>query len=147
MTVRVGDEVPATHKKVYQRSFVEKTYGPNSIHNDDYTKQHGYPGALISAYVLAGYVSEVLVNFFGESWLTTGKYNLAFTGKGVQQGDAITCGAVVTGVDGEPGGDQKVDLDVWIEKAGVRPVLGRASGILKPAPAGVAQESTKHLGD
>jgi hypothetical protein len=132
MIVRVGDELPRTQKTVFQRSFLEKKYGAKSIHNDEYTKQHGYPGALISAYVLAGYVSEVLVNFFGESWLTTGKYNLAFTGKGVQQGDAITCGAVVTGVEGALGGGQKVDLEVWIEKAGTRPVIGRASGVLKP---------------
>jgi hypothetical protein len=137
MTVRVGDELPETHKKVFQRSFVERKYPANSIHNDEYTRQQGYPGALISAYVLAGYVSEVLVNFFGESWLTTGKFNLAFTGKGVQQGDAIACGAVVTAVEGEPGGEQKVELEVWIDKAGGRPVVGRASGILKPAVAHV----------
>jgi hypothetical protein len=131
MTVRVGDELPPTRKKVYQRALAVREFSKDSIHNDDYTKQHGYPGALVSAYVLAGYVSELMVNFFGESWLTSGKYKLAFTGKGVQQGDAITCGAVVTGVDDLADGDQEVRLDLWIEKAGVRPVLGQASAVLK----------------
>lgn len=37
---------------------------PMRIHNDSYTKAAGYPGALVSAYVLAGYMSELLVNFF-----------------------------------------------------------------------------------
>jgi hypothetical protein len=130
-----GDEIPPIRKKVYQRALAVRQFSPDSIHNDEYTKQHGYPGALVSAYVLAGYVSELMVNLFGESWFTTGKYKLAFTGKGVQQGDAITCGGAVTGVEDLPGGDRKIELDVWIEKDGARPVLGQASGVLRPAKA------------
>src|SRR5204863_4371666 len=98
-TVAPGVSLPLTHKVIFQRSFVTKTYGSDSIHNDDYTKRNGYPGALISAYVLTGLVSEVLVNFFGESWMTTGKYHLKFTGKGLQQGNAVQCGALITKIE------------------------------------------------
>lgn len=135
MTARVGEELPPTRKKVYQRALAERQFAPDSIHNDAYTRSRGYPGALVSAYVLAGYVSEVMVNYFGESWLTTGTYRLTFSGKGVQQGDPITCGAVVTATEELPGGDQQVHLDVWIEKNGVRPVFGQASAVLRRAPA------------
>ncbi|MBV9748448.1 MAG: hypothetical protein JO157_06525 [Acetobacteraceae bacterium] len=138
MSIRVGDQIPSTHKKVYQRALAEREFAADSIHNDQYTRSRGYPGALVSAYVLTGYISELMVNFFGQSWLSTGKYQLAFVGKGLQQGDQITCGGVVTAIDELPDGDQAVQLDVWIEKHGARPVLGRASGVLRAATAGRA---------
>lgn len=131
MAVRVGDQIAPTHKTVYQRALAEREFSTDSIHNDDYTKQHGYPGALVSAYVLAGYTSELLVNFFGESWIQTGTFKLKFIGKGVQQGDSISCGGVITGVEEGPDGDPRVTLDIWIEKdGGLRPVIGQASAIL-----------------
>jgi hypothetical protein len=139
MSFRVGDEITPTRKKVFQRALAERIFAADSIHNDQYTKAHGYPGALVSAYVLAGYISELMVNVFGESWFTTGKYKLVFTGKGLQQGDPITCGGVVTAVEDLPGGDQQVQLDVWIEKPGARPVLGQASAVLRRVPAGTAR--------
>ena len=88
---------------------------------------------MISAYVLSGLVSEVLVDFFGESWVTTGKYHLKFTGKGLQQGNAVQCGGVVDRVEDCGNGEVRVFLNVWIEKDGVRPVIGTASGILRAA--------------
>jgi hypothetical protein len=131
--VAPGVQLEPTRKKIFQRSFVTKTYGRDSIHNDEYTRKNGYPGALISAYVLSGMVSELLVNFFGESWVTTGKYHLKFIGKGLQQGNVVQCGGVVTAVEDCGGGDRRVCFDVWIEKDGSRPVIGTASGILSGA--------------
>ena len=137
MATRIGDQLPPTRKTIYQRALAERQFSTDSIHNDDYTRQHGYAGALVSAYVIAGYVTEPLVRLFGESWLTTGKYALKFVGKGLQQGDAVTCGAVVTGVEDLSGGERRVSLEIWIEKAdGVRPVIGQASGVLTAAEAG-----------
>ena len=136
IAVRVGVDLAPTHKTIFQRALAERQFSADSIHNDDYTRQHGYAGALVSAYVIAGYVTEPLVRFFGESWLTTGKYALKFVGKGLQQGDVVTCGAQVTGIEQLAGGERRVSLDVWIEKAdGVRPVIGQASGVLTVAEA------------
>jgi hypothetical protein len=126
-----GDRLPERAKTIFQRALAEREFSADSIHNDDYTKQHGYPGALISAYVLAGYMSEPMVSFFGSSWFTSGELSLRFIAPGVQQGDRVTCGASVrevqAGSDGEPA---RLILDVWMEKAdGSRPVLGTASAI------------------
>lgn len=134
MTPAVGDTLPPLQKKIFQRSLAQRKWSEDSIHNDNYTKAQGYPGALVSAYVLAGYVSEPMVAFFGPAWFTTGTYDLKFVGKGVQQGDPITIGGEVTSLEdlGEAG--RKVTLNVWIEKAdGARPVLGVASAILPPS--------------
>jgi hypothetical protein len=127
-----GDQLPGLAKTVYQRALAERDFSADSIHNDDYTKAHGYPGALVSAYILSGYMSEPMVSFFGASWFTSGELALRFIGRGVQQGDRVTCGASVKEVQaGQDGAAPRVVFDVWMEKAdGARPVLGTASAIL-----------------
>lgn len=130
-----GAEIAPLAKTIYQRALAEVVFGKDSIHNDDYTRDAGYPGALVSAYVLAGYMSEPMVRLFGESWFVSGKIALSFIGKGVQQGDKVTIGGRVTDVEPEAGG-LRVSLELWLEKAaGERPVLGRASGLLAPTAA------------
>ena len=125
-----GYQLPGLEKIVFQRALAERQFSADSIHNDDYTRSRGYPGALISAYVLAGYMSEPMVSFFGSSWFTSGELALRFIGKGVQQGDHVTCGASVTEV--RAGSPPRVVFDVWMEKAdGARPVLGTASALLE----------------
>src|SRR5688572_19702448 len=87
--LEVGTELPRLGKTIYQRSMAQNAFAADSIHNDDYTRKSGYPGALVSAYVLNGYMSEPLVRLFGASWFTTGKLALSFLGRGVQQGDKV----------------------------------------------------------
>jgi hypothetical protein len=128
----VGDPVPGTRKTIFQRALAESQFSADSIHNDDYTRTKGYPGALVSAYVLAGYMSEMLVGFFGWSWFSTGHIKLTFVGKGVQQGDEAVCGGRVTAVEDTPEG-WRVLVEVWMDKpGGARPVVGEASAIWAP---------------
>lgn len=129
-TPYIGFVIPILAKTIFQRALTENRFAPDSIHNDDYTRRSGYPGALVSAYVLAGYMSEPMVHLFGESWFTRGKISLTFIGKGVQQGDAVTIGGRVTDSKPAPDGSE-VHLELWMEKAaGTRPVVGRASGLI-----------------
>src|SRR5205085_7888183 len=109
----IGDETPATEKVVYQRALAERRFSEDSIHNDEYTRRHGYPRALVSAYVLAGYLSEPMVALFGESWFTTGRIALTFIGTGVQQGDRVRCRGRVAAVDGPPAAPRPT-LEGWM---------------------------------
>ncbi len=119
---------------MFQRALAEREFSVDSIHNDEHTKRLGYPGALVSAYVLAGYLSEPMVDFFGASWFTTGEISLRFIGQGVQQGDHVICGGSVREVSEAEGEGRWVMLDVWMEKeGGVRPVVGTAAAVL-PGP-------------
>jgi hypothetical protein len=131
-SLQPGHQLPGVEKTVFQRALAERDFSADSIHNDDYTRSHGYPGALVSAYVLSGYMSEPMVSFFGRSWFTSGEMALRFIGRGVQQGDRVTCGASVREVQaGQADEGPRVVLDIWMEKAdGARPVLGTASAIL-----------------
>ena len=75
--------------------------------------------------------AEPMVKLFGASWFTTGSIALTFVGKGVQQGDAVTCRGRVKHIEDAEQGGRRVLLDVWMEKEdGARPVIGEASGIL-----------------
>ena len=127
----VGSEIPAVRKISYQRSLDESVFAADSIHNDGYTRSKGYAGALTSSYVLCGYMSELLVNFFGAGWLKGGRISLTFIDGGVQQGDEITCrGVIVERVEEEDG--VRLELDIWMEKGeGVKVAVGKASGVVK----------------
>jgi hypothetical protein len=132
---RVGDAIPGTRKTIYQRALDETQFSADSIHSNDYTRTKGYPGALVSAYVLNGYMSEMMVNLFGWSWFSSGRISLTFIGKGVQQGDQVVCGGQVKAVEDGPDG-RRIILEIWMDKAdGARPVIGEASAIWAPQPA------------
>jgi hypothetical protein len=120
--------IPTLEKRAYQRALDENRFAENSIHNDDYTRQHGYAGALMSAYVLCGYMAEVLVKFYGPSWLMGGSLAVNFINGGVQQGNAITCGGEIIQSVVEPAGVRH-ELAIWMEKdGGKRVIAGTASG-------------------
>lgn len=128
---RVGNEIQPLRKKTYQRLLDEAEFVPDSIHTDDYSVKLGYPGALVSAYVFTGYLSEMMIATFGLSWFESGDYELAFVGKGVQQNDWLTFHARVSAVEPESGG-LRVRLDVWGEKDdGAKPIVGRASAVFQ----------------
>jgi len=129
--VKAGTEIPSVRKVSYQRSLDENVFAADSIHNDGYTQSKGYAGALTSSYVLCGYMSEMLVNFFGPSWLQGGRISLTFIDGGVQQGDEITChGIIVERVEDETG--VRLNLDIWMEKGeGVKVAVGKASGLVR----------------
>jgi hypothetical protein len=133
MTVRsleIGQEIAPTHKVVYQRALERSKFSDDSSHNNDNAKRFGYPGALVSAYVLAGVMSEPMVDLFGASWFTTGSISLTFIGTGVQQGDEVTCRGAVRAIEAVDGG-RRVSIEVWMEKAdGVKAVLGEAAAVL-----------------
>ena len=128
---RVGSEIPPVRKVSYQRSLDENVFAADSIHDDGYTQSKGYAGALTSSYVLCGYMSEMLVNFFGPGWLQGGRISLTFINGGVQQGDEITCrGIIVEKVEEETG--IRLNLDIWMEKGqGVKVAVGKASSLVR----------------
>ena len=125
-----GLEIPTVVKTAYQQSFHDREFLPDSSHNEEYAKSIGYPGRLVSGYVLCAYMSEMLVNFFGPGWFTGGKFSAKFISPGVQERDVLTCRGIVTDEIKEKAG-RRVSLDIWIEKApGLKAVVGEASGVI-----------------
>ena len=127
---QVGSEIPSVTKNSYQRSLDETAFAPDSIHDNQYTRSRGYAGALTSSYVLCGYMSEMLVNFFGPQWLQGGIISLTYINGGVQQGDEITCrGVIVERIEEKTG--IRLNLDIWMEKGqGIKVAVGKAGGVV-----------------
>jgi hypothetical protein len=130
--IEIGTEIPPLRKTAYQRTLAELRFSSDSIHNDEYTRGQGYAGALMSAYVLCGYMSELMVNFSGHDWMRNSEISLTFVNGGVQQGDEIICrGRISRRTECEDG--SRIELEIWMEKgaAATKVVVGRASGVLR----------------
>jgi len=128
--ITIGMEVPPVKKIAYQRALDIGDFREDSSHKDNYAQTKGYPAALLSGYILCGYISEFLVNFFGAGWLKSGQVSLAFV-KAVHQNYEITISGTVKEKKAVRGG-AKVTIDFWLESAGgTRHVVGEASGTIK----------------
>ena len=120
---RPGPEIPPRTLTAYQRAL------DDSSHKDDYARTKGYQAALLSGYVLCGYLSGYFEDFFGPAWLTNGEIELAFI-KAVHQKQTITIRAFQTGTEKKRNGTWGT-LDFRIEQAdGTVNVRGQASGMI-----------------
>jgi len=126
--IQIGMAVPPVRKEAYQRALDVGDFRPGSSHLDGYAQSRGYSGALLSGYLLCGYINEFMVNFFGEKWFYGGEISLAFINKGVRQHDMVTIKGTVVSKNVEKDG-VRVNIDFWMEKDdGVKVVVGQAGG-------------------
>jgi hypothetical protein len=59
-------------------AFNDATNSENRIHSDDVAARYGFRGALVSGVNIYGYLSQPLVNSFGDSWLRAGIQDVMF---------------------------------------------------------------------
>ena len=101
-----------------------------NIHTDDeVARQAGLPRALAQGRYPIGYISERLLDFFGQGWIQGGRLDVTMV-KGIYPGDSITVKGVVT--EKTPEGDAiRLVLDVWLENQhGEQATMGIASGLV-----------------
>lgn len=121
-----GHEIPSLIKKA-RLNPPPGGYPWGSPHNEEYAKSIGFRGALIPGAKTLAYVLEMLVNFFGQEWMRTGKIAVKFIGGGVIDGETVTCKGTVREKKKE---DSKtiLILDVWMEnELGQKVIVGEAS--------------------
>ena len=99
-----------------------------NVHTDlAAARQSGLPTRAASGAMCLGYLSELLVDLFGDRWLTYGELTSKFIGI-IDAGDDIVSKARVTDV-AKTGSGVQVSLDVWCENQDGTPVVvGTASG-------------------
>ena len=126
--MKFGHEIPSSTRIAYQRALDEFPFLDDSSHKDNYARSKGYPAALLSGYVLCGYLSKYFEDFFGPAWFTGGEIELAFV-KAVHQKQPITIRAsVAEKIEVKDG--TRLALDFRIEQTdGTINVKGRARGI------------------
>ena len=103
----------------------------HSIHTEiSVATQAGFPDTLAQGMQTSCWVSQMLCDFFGPSWLTSGWIKMVYL-KPVFRGDTIICRAVITGKE-QVDGKTKLTLEVWIEKdGGIVTGVGWASALVE----------------
>ena len=92
-------------------------------------RRHGHTDAVVQGLCSAAYISEMCTNFFGPSWLTSGRLSTAFI-RPVIVRDTITAGGLVKRLE-EEGGKRRLWLDVWCKnQRGDLATVGRASALV-----------------
>ena len=105
---------------------------PNkNIHTDlEFAKSCGLPARAASGSMFEGYLTELMINLFGEDWLTYGKMSLKFIAM-VDVNDTILPRAVVQSRQSEDSGIRFM-MDVWCENQhGNKVTVGTATGIVQ----------------
>jgi 3-hydroxybutyryl-CoA dehydratase len=128
--LEVGEELPSLKKTIRQRQ-IDCFSGvrPNSIHTDDeWARKKGFRAPLAQAMMSTAYVSQLMVRFLGEGYITGGRMSVSFT-KPVTVGDTLTVHGRVKGRESE-GDRTRVTVEVWCENQdGVMTMIGTASGL------------------
>ena len=82
-----------------------------NVHTDlEFARACGLPARGASAATVIAYLSEIMVDLFGEEWLSRGRLELKFL-RLIEVDDRIVARGVVRSID--DGGS--IDLDVWCE--------------------------------
>ena len=93
-------------------------------------KMHGHSDAVVQGLCSAAYISEMCANFFGPSWLTTGRLSTAFI-RPVIVRDTITASGFVKRFE-KDGDRNRLWLDVWCKnQRGELVTVGRASALVE----------------
>jgi acyl dehydratase len=102
-----------------------------TIHTDlEFAKSCGLPTRAASGAMFEGYLTELMVDLFGESWLRHGKMSLTFIAI-VDPGDTLVPKSVVRSKQAEGSGVGFV-MEVWCENQhGNKVVVGTATGLVE----------------
>jgi len=102
-----------------------------NIHTDlEFAKSCGLPTRAASGAMFEGYLTELMLDLFGEGWLRSGKMNLTFIAI-VDPGDTLLPKAVVHSKQAEDSGVKFV-MEVGGENQhGDKVVVGTATGLLR----------------
>ena len=102
-----------------------------NIHTDlEFAKNCGLPTRAASGAMFEGYLTELMIDLFGENFLTEGKMSLTFIAI-VDPGDRLLPRAIVRSKQAE-GPKIRFVMDVWCENQhGDKVVIGTATCLVK----------------
>ncbi|MBN2239592.1 MAG: MaoC family dehydratase [Dehalococcoidales bacterium] len=136
---KAGYEITGNRKNVTeQRVFLFSGGFPKgddwpkiNIHTDlEFAKNCGLSDRAASGATFEGYLTELMINNFGENWLNHGKMHLKFI-RIVAPGDTLLPKAVITSVV-EKDGETEISLDVWCQNQNKeKVVIGTAMGRIR----------------
>ena len=107
-----------------------KDWPKKTIHTDlDFAKSCGLPTRAASGAMFEGYLTELMIELFGENWLTYGKMSLKFIAI-VDVNDTVLPKATVQSKQVQ-GSDVIFTMEVWCENQhGNKVMVGAATGVV-----------------
>ena len=129
-----GSLKAVTEEKVYAFSggFPKGPGWPNkNIHTDlECARNSGLTTRIASATMSEGYIVELMIDLFGESWLTEGRMSLKFIAI-IAVGDTVLPKAIIRSKQAENSGVRFV-MEVWCENQhGNKVVIGTATSLVQ----------------
>jgi acyl dehydratase len=134
---RVGLEprtaiTPLTKRVTQEQMFVFSWGGRHfkNIHTDlNAAHASGLEATVAQAQQQVGYLMEMLTDFFGAAWFTSGWEKLKFV-RPVYAGETLTARGAIVG-ESRTDDEVRLELEVWVEnEAGDMTALGWASGLV-----------------
>ncbi len=128
--IPVGAALPAVSDVVTFEQMTVFSFGTRNIHTDrEAAVAAGLPAPIAQGLMSTGYISKMLVNFFGTHWFLTGQTSHAFL-KTVEINDVITARGLLREKVKEADGVRLV-LDVWCRnQKGEMTTVGTASAVV-----------------
>jgi acyl dehydratase len=126
----VGSALPSISKKITLEQMFVFSCGVPNIHTDAaIASESGLVGPIAQGLMSTGYLSELLVDFFGLDWFQSGWTSHAFI-RPVSPGDTITVQGKIRDKRAETNGT-RLDLDVWCRnQADELTTVGSASAVV-----------------
>ena len=125
-----GEDLPPIEHAIDQRRCWMFSGPGANYHNDaEQAKKLGFPRIVVQGMMSTCFVSQIMLERFGEGWLRGGRMSVKLT-------NVIWCDETVTvrGKVGETtreGDRERVHCDVWVDKPdGSRALLGAASAVV-----------------
>ena len=135
---KIGAEIAGKRKTISEARVLAFSGGrfgapgwpAKNIHTDlEFAKSCGLQTRSVSGTQYMGYLIELMVDLFGESWLSHGKMDLKFIAI-LDVEDSLISKAVVTSKEPEGTGTRFV-LDMWCEnQRGEKVAVGTATGCI-----------------
>jgi 3-hydroxybutyryl-CoA dehydratase len=102
--IKVGTNLPEMHKKVIQEDinlYAKASRDFNPVHIDpEFAKKTPAGGTIAHGMLILAYVSQMMTEAFGKTWLTGGKLNVRFKSP-ARPGDIVTVQGKINQIQGE----------------------------------------------
>ncbi|MFN8535348.1 MAG: MaoC family dehydratase [Dehalococcoidia bacterium] len=106
-----------------------RTFEKN-IHDDQAAQSFGFKRGFVAGGQTIGWISRMLVDFFGPAYFETGRFDCTFVAPVFDDEDIFVRGIVRDRIEEDDG--VRLVCDVWLEKEdGAKSIVGTASAIVR----------------
>lgn len=122
--LRTEELAPITRADIARYAGASGDFNPIHV-DEEFAKSAGFPSVFAMGMLTSGHLSRMVTDWFGVS--STLRFSTRFTGR-VWPGDRLTLGARVTAVQAADAGENRAELELWVDnQEGQRVIAGAAT--------------------